>query len=93
MKELCGKVAQKVGMCQNWELVHEQSSMIPMVVLVSSSSNQKCHVQPRLFLDNKCHPSMAGAGTVCTAACTRVKGSVVNELLSKKGLWETTIEI
>ena len=93
VKELRGKAAQKVRMCKYWELVDEESPMIPMVSLVSSSTISETHIQSRLFLDNKCHTSMAGTGAICTAACSRVTGSVVNQLISTKNLQKTTLEI
>ena len=93
MKEFRGKVAQKVGMCDDWRLVDEQAPMIPMVTLVSSASNPTADVQARLFLDNKCHTSMAGTGSICTAACSRIMGSVVNTTLSDRRLEKDTLEI
>lgn len=93
VKELRGKAAQKVGMCKSWELVDEQSPMVPMVALVSKSTIPEAHIQSRLFLDNKCHTSMAGTGAICTAACSRVTGSVVAQFLSVEDLRKTTFEI
>ena len=93
VRELRGKAAQKVGMCEDWKLVDKQSPMIPMVALVSSATKAECHVQSRLFLDNKCHTSMAGTGAICTAACSRIDGSVINKLLSKENLQKDTLEI
>ncbi|KAJ9606360.1 hypothetical protein H2200_009321 [Cladophialophora chaetospira] len=93
IKELRGKAAQKVGMCKNWELVDEQSPMLPMVALISPSTTPETHIQSRLFLDNKCHTSMAGTGAICTAACSRVTGSIVNQLISAENLQKTTLEI
>lgn len=94
VKELRGKAAQKVGMCQDWELVDTQSPMLPMVALVSPPTKDSgSHVQSRLFLDNRCHTSMAGTGSICTAACSRIPGSVVNRILTDRDLKETTLNI
>lgn len=93
VKELRGKAAQRVGMCKSWKLVDEQSPMIPMVALVSASTIPDAHIQSRLFLDNKCHTSMAGTGAICTAACSRVTGSVVAQLISAESLQKSTFEI
>ncbi|EXJ65688.1 uncharacterized protein A1O5_11215 [Cladophialophora psammophila CBS 110553] len=93
VRELRGKAAQMVGMCKNWELVDAQSPMLPMVALVSPPTDSDCDVQSRLFLDNKCHTSMAGTGAICTAACSRVDRSVVNQLLTERHSQKTTLNI
>ena len=84
VKELRGKAAQMVGMCKNWESVDEESPMSPMINLVSAATQDSCQLQCRLFLDNKCHTSMAGTGGICTAACSRLPGTIVNELVKSK---------
>lgn len=93
IKELRGKAAVRAGMCQNWELVDEQSPMLPMVAVVSRSLDPGCQIQSRLFLDNKCHTAMAGTGAICTAACSRISGSVVNRLLSELDIQQSTLNI
>ncbi|KIV95198.1 hypothetical protein PV10_02877 [Exophiala mesophila] len=93
VKELRGKAAVIAGMCKDWELVDEQSPMLPMVTLVSPSTDPEFHLQSRLFLDNKCHTSMAGTGSICTAACSRIPGTIVHRLMSEAGLQETTLKI
>ncbi|KIX07497.1 uncharacterized protein Z518_02150 [Rhinocladiella mackenziei CBS 650.93] len=93
IRKLRGKAAQMVGMCKDWELVDDQSPMIPMVVLVSLPTNPDCHVQARLFLDNMCHPSMAGTGAICTAACSRIPGSIVTQMMFEGNLQKPVIEI
>lgn len=81
VKELRGKVAQAVGMCKNWENVDTESPALPMVALVSPATTPEGHIQSRLFLDNKCHTAMAGTGSVCHAACSRIPGTIVNQML------------
>lgn len=93
VKELRGKAAAIVGMCKDWELVDTQSPMLPMVTLVSPATDSEFQLQSRLFLDNKCHTSMAGTGAICTAACSRIPGTTVNSLMSEAGLQETTLKI
>jgi len=80
VKELRGKVAQKLGMCQHWERVDEESGAMPMVALVSEASDPHGHIQSRVFIDNKTHTSMAGTGAICHTACSRAPGTVVNKL-------------
>lgn len=82
-KELRGKASKLLGMCKEWEKVDEQSPGLPMVVLVSPQHDEKRdgHIVSRLLLNNSCHDSMAGTGSICTAACGWVTGSVVNKQL------------
>ena len=86
VKELRGKAAELVGMCSHWEKVDEESPMLPMVALVappaeSGDNAQDGDLQSRIFLDNKCHTSMAGTGAICHAACSRIPETVVNRML------------
>ena len=82
-KELRGKASQLVGLCTEWEKVDEQSPGLPMVVLISPQRDAKNegHIVSRLLLNNSCHDSMAGTGSICTAACGWIAGSVVNRQL------------
>ena len=62
-----------------------------MPVLISSApANDKhqSHIAGRLFLDNMCHESMAGTGSVCFTACSRIKGSVVFERIDNEARGE-----
>lgn len=82
IKQLRGKVACKVGMCKDWARVDEESPMIPMVALVSPATEDGAHLQSRLFLDNRCHSSMAGTVGICTAACSRAQWTVVYDMIN-----------
>jgi len=93
VRELRGKAAQQIGMCKDWRKVDEECPMMPMTALMSPATNPECHIQSRLFLDNRCHTSMAGTGATCTAACSRIRGSIVNELMTPSGLKETVLNI
>jgi 2-methylaconitate cis-trans-isomerase PrpF/2-methylcitrate dehydratase PrpD len=89
IKELRGKACQLVGRCTDWRKVDEESPFIPFPVIVGPAPDQDkgAHLSARLFLDNMCHPSMAGTGSCCTTACSRIKGSVVfNQVGEKAGL-------
>lgn len=93
VKEVRGKAAQLVGMCENWQKVDEESPMLPMVVLVSAPTIAGGHMQSRLLLDNRCHSSMAGTGGVCTAACSRVSGSIVQSVMNPKAIKADSLQI
>ncbi|KAF0331828.1 3-methylitaconate isomerase [Colletotrichum asianum] len=88
IREIRGTISQKLGRCKECEDVDEQSPMLPMVAVVSKPTSSEGHIQARLFLDNHCHPRMAGTGGVCTTAASRIKGSVVNQLLIPETLAE-----
>ena len=93
LKELRGKAAQLAGMCKDWEKVDKQSPFMPMPVLVAPPPSPEDHVSGRLFLDNMCHESMAGTGSVCFTACSRIKGSVVNKFVEPKALQKDIFHI
>ena len=80
VKQLRGKVACKVGMCRDWARVDEESPMIPMIALLSPPTQDGAHIQSRLFLDNRCHSSMAATVGICTAACSRAPGTLVHDM-------------
>jgi hypothetical protein len=93
VKEVRGKAAQRVGMCKDWQKVDEESPMLPMVALVSVPTMKDAHLQSRLFLDNRCHTTMAGTGGVCTAACSRLPGSVVESVIDPEHLKADSLQI
>ena len=93
VKEVRGKGAQLVGMCKDWRKVDEESPMLPMVALVSAPTIAEAHLQSRIFLDNRCHTSMAGTGGVCTAACSRVSGSILQTVMSVKHVKADALQI
>lgn len=92
IRELRGKAAQNVGFCKQWEMI-DQVSGLPMTALVSESTAAEGHVQSRIFLDNKCHTAMAGTGAVCHAACSRVRGSIVHQMLPSGAEGERVLNI
>lgn len=93
VKELRGKAAQLVGMCKDWTNVDAESPMLPMVALLSPPTDKEGHIQSRLFLDNKCHTSMAGTGATCSAACSRIPGTVVDQVVDPRCLNENVFNI
>lgn len=93
LREIRGKAAQLLGRCSDWKSVDTESPMLPLVALVSPDQKGEGHVSARLILDNKCHESMAGTGAICMAACSRVPSSVVNRLMTKTALADSTFKI
>lgn len=95
LKEFRGRAAAVVGMCRDWDKVDEQSPFLPMPVLVAKppAKHPEAHVSGRLFLDNMCHESMAGTGSVCFAACSRIQGSVVADIVGENAAKEGMFNI
>ena len=95
VREVRGKAAQLVDLCKDWRKVDEESPFMPMLVIVSDPPDDEpeAHMSGRLFLDNMCHPSMAGTGSVCTAAMSRTKGSLVYDQVGTKARAEKVLNI
>ena len=95
VREVRGKAANLVGLCKDWRKVDQESPFMPMLVIVSDppQDGSEAHMSGRLFLDNMCHPSMAGTGSVCTAAMSRTRGSLVYEQIGKKARAENVLNI
>jgi 2-methylaconitate isomerase len=93
-KELRGKAAQLIGMCDNWDLVDQQSIGIPSLVLIAPRSGPpETHITSRFILNNMCHDSMAGTIATCTAATSRIAGTIVNEVVGENALKENVFKI
>ena len=67
VSEIRGKIAERVGLCSSWQKVDEESPMIPFVAALAKPASDKEDVKVRLFLLNKCHPALAGTGSVAVA--------------------------
>lgn len=93
VRQFRGKAAHSVGMCRSPSTVDEDSPILPMVALLSEPSGETAHIQSRLFLDNACHSAMAGAGATCTAACSRVPGSLVAQLMRSRALEDKVFNV
>lgn len=89
LKEVRGKAAVLAGFCRDWTEAEKKSPSLPLVVIVAPSEdysdmNGKAVAQndmdlrARLVFYNKCHESMAGTGSMCTAAMSRVPNTIVN---------------
>ncbi len=92
IRELRGKAAERIGLTTNWRDVDRQSPSLPLFVAVAPpapyANMRGAAVDPgstdlraRLVWYYKCHESMAGTGSMCTAAASRILGSVVNQVI------------
>ncbi|GLC96680.1 unnamed protein product, partial [Cupriavidus sp. TA19] len=90
LRELRGKAAQQLGLCAHWRDAEAASPALPLAVMVAPSAEyidaqgravdaDQLDLQARLIFYNKCHESMAGTGSMCTAAMSRIVGTLVHE--------------
>lgn len=77
--ELRGRAAQATGLCDDWRGAERVSPALPLVVIVARADDDDAmDLRARLVFYNKCHESMAGTGSMCLAAMSRMEGTVVN---------------
>ncbi len=91
VREVRGKAAVLCGLCRDWRHVDEESSALPMVGLVAPSADyvtlngtqaaaSEMDLRVRLLFMNRLHESIAGTGSMCLAAASRISGSVAAEI-------------
>lgn len=92
LREVRGKAAERIGFCNDWRDVDRQSPGLPLLVVVSTPCAytsmrgetvvpDRTDLRARLVWYNKCHESMAGTGSMCIAAASRVPGSIVHDVI------------
>ncbi|MCX4163285.1 MULTISPECIES: 2-methylaconitate cis-trans isomerase PrpF family protein [Paraburkholderia] len=90
LREARGKAAQRIGLCEHWTQAERDSPALPLVVLIAPPATYAdakgetvdaatMDLRARLIFYNRCHESMAGTGSMCTAAMSRVPGSIVHQ--------------
>lgn len=88
LREVRGKVAERLGMCTDWRLADQHSPGIPSVVMVEQYRGNDvgtptgAHITSRFILNNMCHDSMAGTVATATAACSRLPGTLVHTMIA-----------
>lgn len=92
-KELRGKAAHLVGMCDDWEKADTQSPGLPLLCMVAAPDSEEGDLNARLLLNNSCHDSMAGTGACCIGACSRVQGSIANQAMRPSALSANVLQI
>lgn len=104
LREIRGKAAQLSGLCSDWRTVDEESALLPMLVFVAPPAGyvamnktpvkaDAMDLRSRLIFMNRCHESMAGTGSMCTAAASRLQGSIVNQALGTPPNGSETLRI
>lgn len=100
--EIQSKMGERMGFWPDWKAVHLPG--LPLFVMVAPPSAytdmngetqaaDAMDIRARLVFLGKCHESMAGTGSVCTAAASRVEGSVVNKALQGGAAATDTLRI
>ncbi len=96
LRELRGKAAALLGFAPSWREAETTSPALPLIVMVAppadytDSQGRPLHeadmdLRARLVFYNKCHESMAGTGSMCMAAMSRITGTVVHEAANRPG--------
>ncbi len=104
LREIRGKAGALIGLCSDWRLIDEESALLPMLVFVAQPADyiamnkqkvlaNSMDMRARLVFLNRCHESMAGTGSMCTAAASRVPGSIVNQALAPDSSRKQTLNI
>jgi 2-methylaconitate cis-trans-isomerase PrpF len=95
LKVLRGHAAVMLGLCTHWTLAETESPSLPLIVLVAPPADYRdtngdaiardaMDLQARLIFYNRCHESMAGTGSMCTAAASWVEDSVVHRVTRRR---------
>jgi len=96
LRELRGKAATLLGFAPSWRQAETASPALPLIVMVAPAADYTdsegrslpaadMDLRARLVFYNKCHESMAGTGSMCMAAMSRITGTVVHEAANKPG--------
>ncbi len=104
IEEIRGKVCQMVGIVKNWQDAKKLTPYQPFFAIVSPAQDYKCFngnsvkkeeidFTSRLLFMLKMHKAYPVTGTVATGAVSRIKGSVVYDLLSEKAKTEKVVRI
>ena len=95
VREVRGKAAVLIGMAKEWETIDETSPGLPMLALIAAPADYKTlsgeqaladrmDVRSRVIFINRLHESVPGTGSICLAAASCVKGSVLETASAKR---------
>ncbi|MBW7970249.1 PrpF domain-containing protein [Bradyrhizobium sp. BR 10289] len=93
LAELRGKAAALLGFCEDWRQADEHSPGLPMIGVVAPPASYltlsgveidaaDVDLRVRLMFMGRLHESIAGTGSMCLAAASRLDGSVVRSVVS-----------
>jgi 2-methylaconitate cis-trans-isomerase PrpF len=95
VSEVRGKAAVLCGLCDDWKSADEESPGLPMLAFIAPPKDyralngqlveaSKMDARVRVMFMNKLHESVPGTGSICLAAASRVKDSVVHRASAKR---------
>ncbi len=104
LREIRGKGALLIGSARDWRRVDDESPLLPFVIIVSEPSDYvgiggvavaagETDLRARMIFMNHCHESMAGTGSMCIGAASRIPGSVPSSVLSPAARRRDTLRI
>lgn len=74
--EIQARAGERIGLYAHWRDVHLPG--LPLAVIVAPAGREDSNLRARLVFLGKCHDSMAGTGSICTAAASRIPGTLVH---------------
>ncbi len=74
--EIQARAGERIGLYAHWRDVHLPG--LPLAVIVAPAGHEDSDLRARLVFLGKCHDSMAGTGSICTAAASRIPGTRVH---------------
>lgn len=91
LQEVRGKAAVLFGFCTEWRRARSDSPTVPFVGLVAPPAGYRTlagdavlepdmDIVVRLMFMDRLHESIAGTGSICLAAASRIPGSVVHSV-------------
>lgn len=104
LDEIRRKSAERMGFVKSWKDPAIAGAGGPLLVLVAPPEDYlnmrhepvratEMDLRARLVFFSKCHESMAGTGSMCTAAASRIAGSVVYRALESPPEGNETLRI
>jgi len=102
--EIRGKAAEAIRFTNDWRKAETESPFLPFLVMVNKPSDYATlngapvgagdmDLRSWFIFFNRCHNAMAGTGSMCIAAASRIPGSVVNELVAGERARKDTLGI
>jgi 2-methylaconitate cis-trans-isomerase PrpF len=100
--EIQGRAGAQIGLYKSWDQMHLPG--LPLAVIVAPPAdyadvNQAavaagdCDLRARLVFLGQCHDSMAGTGSMCTAAASRIPGTLVHQAIGERAAGTSTLRI
>lgn len=104
LREIRGKAAVMMKTVSEWRKVDDENPLVPFVMIVGKPEDYLAigdktiaardhDLRVRMMFMNHCHEAMAGTGSMCIAAATRIPGSIANSVLSEEARARDTLRI